>query len=101
MPNAKQLGQATSVKDFWKQKTPCWEIMRCPGPIRTDCPALRHRQYACWEIEGTYCKWVEWGSLGRDTSTCLICEVYQRYGKGQHIELKLWGQGIKLLVEPR
>lgn len=97
MATKKQAARIVSPKDFWKRKTPCWEITRCPESIRADCPAYSHRQYACWEIEGTYCKWDEWGALGRDTSVCLICEVYIRWGKGKRIELKLLGQGIKLL----
>ena len=97
MPNKKQAAPIVSAKDFWKGKTPCWEIACCPESILAACPAPRHRQYACWEIEGTYSKWDEWGTLGRDTSVCLICEVYIRWGEGKVIELKLLGQGIKLL----
>lgn len=84
--------------DFWTGKTPCWEMTNCPEPVHNDCSAYYHRQYACWEIEGSYCKWDEWGSLGTDTRVCSICVVYQTYGKGQPIELKLRGQGIKLLM---
>lgn len=101
MPRARQTDQVVNPEDFWAGKTPCWEMMRCPESIQADCPAPRQRQYPCWEIEGTYCKWNGWGALGRDTSICLICEVYLTYGKGQRIELKLWGQGIKLLINPR
>jgi hypothetical protein len=97
MPNKKQSARLVSPEDFWKGKTPCWEIAHCPEPIQADCPAPRHREYACWEIGGTYCKCDEWGTLGRDTSICLICEVYIRWGEGKRIELRLLGHGIKLL----
>lgn len=101
MPNKRQTDQAASQEDFWRGKTPCWELARCPNPILNDCPAYRYRQYPCWEIEGTYCKWGEWGTLGQDTSTCLICQVYLRYGEGQRIKLKLQRRGIRLLIKSR
>jgi hypothetical protein len=37
--------------------------------------------------------------LGENTETCLICEVYLTYGEGKPIQLKLKGQGIRLLVK--
>ena len=86
---------------FWEGRVPCWKMLRCPRPLRDLCPAFKHLEFPCWEIEGTYCKWSEWGTLGRDTSTCLICQVYLRYGKGQQIELKLQGLGIKLIIDRR
>ncbi len=98
MSSSKQTARVVGAEDFWRGKTPCWEMCRCPESIHAACPAYRHRQYPCWEIEGTYCKWDEWGTLGRDTSVCLICEVYLRWGEGKLIELKLRGQGIKLLL---
>lgn len=98
MPSSKQTGRLVSSVDFWRDKTPCWEMIGCPQSILADCPAPRHRQYPCWEIEGTYCKWDGWGTLGIDTSICLICEVYLRWGEGKPIKLKLRGQGIRLLL---
>ncbi len=82
--------------DFWQGKVPCWEMIGCPDGIRQQCPAPKHREYPCWEIEGTYCKWDDWGSLGRDTSLCEVCIVYRQWGMGVAIEIKLWGQGIRL-----
>lgn len=87
------------LENFWRGKTSCWETMSCPESIRADCPAPHHRQYPCWEIEGTYCKWDGWGNLGIDTSLCLICQVYLKWGGGRPIELKLWGKGIKLIID--
>ena len=100
MPRKRQTGEAASTKDFWQGKVSCWELTCCPEPIHKECPAYRYRQYPCWEIEGTYCKWDKRESLGRDTSPCLICNVYLSYGKGQSIKLKLWGQGIKVRINP-
>ena len=93
------MNTASKVKatDFWRGKEPCWEMRACPNSIRQECPAPRYREYPCWEIEGTYCKWDEWGALGSDTSVCRECYVYVKCGGGQSIEIKLWGQGIKLI----
>ena len=100
MPKKKQLKDTAGPSgDYWERRTPCWEMMKCPEPIHSDCPAYRNRGYPCWEIEGTYCNWNEWGANGRDTSLCLKCEVYVKYGKGQHIVLKLRGVGLKLLID--
>lgn len=89
-------GKAKPI-DFWGAKAACWEMTRCPDDIRDDCPAYHHRQYPCWEIEGTYCKWIEWGMLGRDTEGCLQCHVYKAHGQGKPVRLKLKGKGIQLL----
>jgi len=99
MPKKKRLEETPSAEDFWTGKTPCWEMTRCPERIYSDCPAYRWRRYSCWEIEGTYCKWNEWGANGRDTSICLKCEVYLTWGGGKPIELRLVGQGMKLILE--
>jgi len=88
MATEKQLRRINSIADFWKEKTPLWGLAHCPSWVQADSPAPRQRECACWEIEDTYGKWTDLGSLGRDTSSCLICEVYRRYGKGQDIELK-------------
>lgn len=99
MGKQKRQDKNARAEDFWSGKTPCWEITRCPERIYLDCPAYRHRSYPCWEIEGTYCKWSDWGAKGRNTSLCLKCEVYLTWGEGRRIELRLMGQGIKLLIE--
>ena len=99
MPIKRQTDQSASKEDFWRGKTPCWELACCPDSIAKECPAYCYRQYPCWQIEGTYCKWGEWGTLGQDTSICVICQVYQRYGEGQRIKLKLRGRGIRLLIK--
>jgi len=75
---------------FWQGKTPCWEMVRCPEMIRTECPASKGHPVACWEIEGTYCKLPS----GRDTSTCEVCLVYKRWGSGKAITIKVAGPGI-------
>lgn len=98
MSGRKRYKETLRVVDFWRVRTPCWGMTHCPEVIYHDCPAYHNRQYPCWEIEGTYCKWVEWGTLGQDTETCLICRVYLTYGEGKCIKLKLRGKGIKLLV---
>lgn len=90
--------QVSENANFWHNRTPCWEILHCPEDVRNDCPAYYHRQYPCWEIEGTYSKWLEWGSLGLATDICVICKVYLTYGKGKPIRLTLRGKGIKLLI---
>ena len=95
----KKHDKACKQKVFWKGKSACWEMTHCPEDVLNDCPAYHHRQYPCWEIEGTYCKWVEWGMLGQDTEVCLACTVYLTYGDGKPICLNLRGRGIKLLVK--
>jgi hypothetical protein len=99
MHSKKRDKKPTLAEDFWSGKTPCWEMTKCPEPIHSGCPAYHHRSYPCWEIEGTYCKWNEWGGNGRDISICLKCEVYLTWGEGRRIELRLLGHGIKLLIE--
>jgi hypothetical protein len=87
MPKENQLKETAGSTVYWDRR------------IHSDCPAYRNRDYPCWEIEGTYCKWNEWGANGRDTSLCLKCEVYVKYGEGKRIELKLRGVGLKLLID--
>jgi len=99
MDNCNEHEKNARAQDFWSGKRPCWEMTRCPEPIHRGCPAYRHRSFPCWEIEGTYCKWNEWGANGRDTSICLKCEVYLTWGEGRRIKLRLMGCGIKLLME--
>jgi len=99
MSEKKPLKAASTPVDYWELKTPCWEMTKCPEPIYTTCPAYQHRSYPCWEIEGTYCKWNDWGSNGRDTSLCPKCDVYPKWGHGGNIELKLQGAGMKLLID--
>lgn len=96
MPEMNSLSEV-KVADFWREKMPCWEMTNCPDAIHEECPAPRYREYPCWEIEGTYCKWDDWGALGRDISVCQTCRVYVTWGSGNSIEIKLQGQGIKLI----
>jgi hypothetical protein len=98
MPKENQLKETAGSTVYWDRRIPCWKMTKCPEPIHSDCPAYRNRDYPCWEIEGTYCKWNEWGANGRDTSLCLKCEVYVKYGEGKRIELKLRRVGLKLLI---
>ena len=79
---------------FWEGKTACWEMFRCPQPVRDECPAFHYRSLPCWEIEGTYCKLDDYGATGRDTSVCEVCRVYKQWGHGEPIEIKLFGKGI-------
>ena len=98
MPSKKRDNTSMSV-DFRDNKSNCWELTHCPEDVCNDCPAYYHRQYPCWEIEGTYCKWLEWGTLGQDTEICSVCIVYLTYGECKPIRLCLRGKGIKLLVK--
>ena len=80
--------------NFWKGKSPCWEMCHCPAMIREECPSPKYQFLPCWQIEGTYCKLDDYGETGTDTSICEVCRVYKKYGKGETIELKLFGRGI-------
>jgi hypothetical protein len=53
---------------------------------------------SCWEIEGAYCNWNDWGSMGVETSVCQLCEVHSRWGTGKSVELKLRGKGMSLIA---
>jgi hypothetical protein len=92
-----KIQKATEAKkevSFWTGKTPCWEMAHCPAMIREECPATRYPFLPCWQIEGTYCKLDDYGATGTDTSICEICRVYKKWGKGEPIQLKLFGRGI-------
>ena len=79
---------------FWEDKTPCWEMTRCPEMIRSDCPVPKHQDVPCWQIEGTYCKLADYGARGDDTSICEVCRVYKRWGGGEPIKITLLDKGI-------
>lgn len=79
---------------FWKGKTPCWKISRCPKAIKIECPAFKDQSLPCWVIQGTYCKMDATDTTGLDTSICEICEVYKRYGNFEPIQIKLSGKRI-------
>jgi len=79
---------------FWEGKTPCWEMFRCPEAMRNECPAFKYRTLPCWQIEGTYCKLLDYGQRGDGTDICQVCRVYKRWGHGEPIELKLYGKGF-------
>jgi len=78
------------VTDFWENKSPCWEMSRCPPEIRDECPAYRNRALPCWAIEDTYSKLCMAGGQanGQDTTNCHTCSVYKKYGEGKPIELR-------------
>ena len=79
---------------FWEGKTPCWEMLRCPEAIRDECPAFKHRELPCWQIEGTYTKLHGDGREGDNTDVCRVCRVYKRWGQNEPIEIKLCGKGF-------
>jgi hypothetical protein len=79
---------------FWEGKTPCWEMFRCPEPMKNECPAFKYRSLPCWQIEGTYSKLRDYGQRGDSTDICQVCRVYKRYGHGEPIEIKLRGKGF-------
>ena len=79
---------------FWEEKTPCWEMLRCPEAIRNECPAFKYRSLPCWEIEGTYSKLYDYGAKGDSTDICQVCRVYKRWGHGEPIQIKLRGKGF-------
>ena len=79
---------------FWEGKTPCWEMFRCPEAMTNECPAFKYRALPCWQIEGTYCKLLDYGQRGDATDICQVCRVYKRWGHGEPIEIKLRGKGF-------
>jgi len=79
---------------FWEAKTPCWEMLRCPEEIRDECPAFKHQDVPCWQIEGTYTKLCEGGRKGNNTDVCRVCRVYKRWGQNEPVEIKLHGKGF-------
>jgi len=79
---------------FWEGKTPCWEMFRCPEAMRNECPAFKYRTLPCWQIEGTYCKLLDYGARGDGTDICQVCRVYKKWGHGEPIEIKLCGKGF-------
>ena len=92
--SVREIAERESPPDFWRGKTPCWEVCHCPEVIKSECPAPKYRSLPCWEIEGTYCKLTADGTNGKDTGICRICRVYKQWGGNKPIELKLFGKGI-------
>lgn len=84
----------TKSTNFLAGKTPCWEMCHCSAMIRESCPATKHQELPCWEIEGTYGKLDDHGTTGTDKSICEACQVYTKYGEGKPIQIKLCGKGI-------
>ena len=82
------------VLGFWEDKTPCWEMFRCPDEMKNECPAFKYRTLPCWQIEGTYSKLHDYGERGDGIEICENCRVYKRWGHGEPIEIKLRGQGF-------
>jgi len=94
-----EIGVATEedrITTFWKDKSPCWDMCRCPTQIREECPAYTNRLLPCWEIEGTYGKLAMEGGRanGQNTTVCQTCRVYKKYGARQPIRHRLVGAGI-------
>ena len=85
---------AEETEGFWKGKTPCWEMLRCPETIRNECPAFKHQGLPCWQIEGTYSKLHGGAQKGCNTDICRVCRVYKRWGQNEPIEIKLFGKGF-------
>jgi hypothetical protein len=87
------------AQGFWEEKTPCWEMFRCPEAVRNECPAFHYRSLPCWQVEGTYSKLHDDGTRGDSTEICETCRVYKRYGNAEPIEIKLQGKGFNRAPE--
>jgi hypothetical protein len=87
---------AEPASGFWEGKTPCWEMLHCPEPIKNECSAFKHQTLPCWQIEGTYCKVLNQGIEGTGTDICRVCRVYRRWESGEPLEIKLSGRGANL-----
>jgi ribosomal protein S17 len=87
------------AQGFWEEKTPCWEMFRCPEAVRNECPAFHYRSLPCWQVEGTYSKLHDDGTRGDSTEICENCRVYKRYGNAEPIEIKLQGKGFNRAPE--
>jgi len=60
--------------NFWKGKTPCWDLLNCSSYVHADCPAYRHQERPCWEHGATHCRKLlefEW--------ECRDCKVFMLY----------------------
>jgi len=79
---------------FWENKTPCWQMCRCPDIIKNECPAPKYPDMPCWAVEGTYCKLDDYGAKGDDVTICEVCRVYKKWGNGEPIQMRVKGKGI-------
>jgi hypothetical protein len=82
-------GATAEIHNFWRDKTPCWEMSHCPVTIRSECPAFKCQHLPCWQIEGTFRKVYDYEQGGDGTNICRRCEVYAKRGAGEPIEIRL------------
>jgi signal transduction histidine kinase len=67
-------GNLNAKLDLGK-RSECWEIERCN---KTDCPAYRETEVACWYIDGTLCQGEPSGEFPDKLEDCRKCIVYKR-----------------------
>ena len=86
---------------FWEGKMPCWQMFRCPEPIRNECPSLRNRSAPCSETEGTYCKVCSEQEGGDSIQICQYCRVYTKWGLPEVNAIKCDGDRCSKAGQPR
>ncbi len=67
----------------------CWQIMECGretggSQIAThgECRAFKRQMgHSCWVVAGTLCGGEVQGTFAQKQHTCVLCQVYQRYGR--------------------
>ncbi len=87
---------AEVASGYWEDKTPCWEMFCCPEFVKNECPAFKYRTLPCWQIEGTYCKALNQETEVTGNNICQACRVYQRWGQGKPIEIRLNSKGVNV-----
>jgi DNA-binding XRE family transcriptional regulator len=61
-----------------KKARPCWEIQKCSGETRRNCPAWEFRAgHLCWFINGTICYGEIQESWRKKMKICQQCSVFQ------------------------
>jgi DNA-binding XRE family transcriptional regulator len=60
------------------ERSPCWQMKKCPAPRRDRCPAWEFRSGDyCWFVSGTFCGGSVRESWVQKMRLCRRCRIYR------------------------